>query len=350
LAFYYLGDGALLRYDFRAGRASALPLAEGPVTRAAMSADGRRLALVDGEGIKMSAEPFDRVSQSLPAQGAVSALLLRPDGGALAFSDETGLAVFQLEPQAQLYARANNASPSDVTLQQRFFPLGWSPDGRWLWVGIRGWDAETRVLVDLPTRAETYFDRCQLELDWLAGSTRAVLTTVWLGFGACAQGSAVSLLSFERGLQQLRVYPWALPDNGYYDNVANTRVSPQGDRFAFDHITRDPDGRQYHQLVLVSADQYTRSREVTPRLETLKAYFWSPDGGAIYYLDSQWRRVDLQSGETTGLPVYGELRPAPDGQWLFAQATDEFALYTADGFQQVAAGAGAPVDEFLGWD
>ncbi len=125
-----LPPAEVVRVD-RAGRSTPMPLEPGYYSQAALSPDGKRLALVRQVGMAMRLFAFDvdrRVlSPVTPEPGRFFSPVWSPDGGRLAFSYFA-----EGEPHIRIKSvdGSDTARPLTQPSNDAEFPNSWSPDGR----------------------------------------------------------------------------------------------------------------------------------------------------------------------------------------------------------------------------
>ncbi|TLN26662.1 hypothetical protein FDZ74_01740, partial [bacterium] len=209
----YLADGVLQRYNFHDHAKGVLPVqSEGEIDYAVLSSDQQWIAFLDQTSLKMQS----MTSGVEPAiietcNGSCGRMVFNNSNSILAYSDSEGLKIVQIADRSKTLLFEHHIDSSDASESWQYFPIAWSPDDQWLWIGVRHWEDFANILYHLPSGSIHHFDACHSEPLWLPGEEKFLSVISYSGYYVCGDNPGINIFSVNQNgtITQEQIYSQA---------------------------------------------------------------------------------------------------------------------------------------------
>jgi hypothetical protein len=338
----YFSGGEIRHFHMQDWSEEIIPVqSNGEIQYAAFNPDQTWLAFQDGEGKKLVENPFTGqpiiFSKTINDQVKNPGFLFNPDNSLLAYTDDTGLRIYNiLEKNAPLLVR-HNFDLERVTNFRVYSAEQWSPNGQWLWIDVGGYEARYFALAHIPSGTIHDFSGCYTNIDWLENS-QGFFATVWYsGYLGCGWEDGIHFIALndDHSLNDQLIHqekdaiiqpgrePWDL------------QISPDQTQISFVQAYQYENPPVFN-LILISIDGSERKLLLSSDKE-IATPIWSSDGKSIFYVlhtedDSTIQQVNISSGQietVCELPYWVKLARRFDGSnWLIADyESDRYRAY-----------------------
>jgi hypothetical protein len=314
LSFLYLADGSIQKYNLQTWSSQELPVqSEGAIIEAVLSPDQKWLAVKDTAGIKVFEYPYSSPPIGVFPLIAIPSidpgntpLLFSSNSRLLAYYDQEGLKIYNLDDQTVFTLFTHSPYEGDVYNVSYYIPLQWSPDSQWLWIYVMGWEGSYNILAHIPPQSFLEFNSCYREIAWLPTSQAFVAAVTYSGRAACGEDDGIVLVEYSTiNTSEERIYHVDSSDEPWTRFWQDLKLSPDGENLSFTlrpfSESDLPDTRPTRIFIM---DLSTKeSMEIDSNLDWIGSSVWSADSSRLFYFLPDEKKIQLvshniDSGET----------------------------------------------------
>lgn len=324
---FYLSNGMVNRFNIRAWSSERLELSDSEILEATTSPDKQFIAFTDINGLHLSKSPFTEPASVIHTVGDAGALLISNDNH-LAYSDQEGLKIYDIQSGAITLLKSHFRQPFDIVRISFYIPSIWSPDSKWLWIKIQHYESAPLTLFNIVTGIEYDFSTCTSGIDWSPDSRTFVTTIFYSGYYGCGEDNGVFVANIKGNkLVGEKVYSEGR-DVGVSSDAS---WDPIGNRIVFVQRTYPKHPSLYRLLLWNYSTKQIQELDIGSY--ELTSPKWSVDGDKLYYVvhaaeDSWIISLDLKTYDkniTPKFPKNAEIITVLSGHdWLLLRIDNNF--------------------------